>query len=81
MSTDTVETVMVEEQTEEAQPGDHDLFAHYVNTKVWDLTAAMVYGTPVVALCGKQWIPTRDAMKFPVCPTCKSILDQMHPEA
>ena len=28
-------------------------------------------GTPVVALCGKVWVPSRDPEKYPVCPECK----------
>jgi hypothetical protein len=34
---------------------------------------AMVEGTPVVALCGKIWVPSRDPDKFPICPTCLDI--------
>ena len=37
------------------------------------LTEAMVLGTPVVALCGKVWVPSRDPEQFPVCPECKEI--------
>jgi len=33
----------------------------------------MVMGTPVVALCGKVWVPSRDPQRFPVCPECKEI--------
>ena len=32
-------------------------------------------GAPVVALCGKVWVPGRDPKKFPVCPECKEIYD------
>lgn len=32
-------------------------------------------GTPVVALCGKVWVPSRDPQRFPVCPECKDIWD------
>jgi hypothetical protein len=32
-------------------------------------------GAPVVALCGKVWIPNRDPGKFPVCPQCKAIFE------
>jgi hypothetical protein len=55
--------------------GDHDLFAHYVD-KV-EATKAMIFGSPVVALCGKVWIPSRDPDKFPVCPECKSIHEKL----
>lgn len=57
--------------------GDHERFAHYVDkTK---LTEALVVGTPVIALCGKVWVPSRDPTKFPVCPECKRLYD-MGPE-
>lgn len=51
--------------------GDHDLFAHYAKTS--EITDAMVFGTPIKALCGKVWIPSRDGEKYPLCPTCKEI--------
>jgi hypothetical protein len=72
--TDTL-TRPVEEESFE--PGDHERFAHYVR-KGQDLEA-MMNGTPVVALCGKKWIPSRDPKKFPVCPMCKEIYSSMPP--
>lgn len=53
--------------------GDHDRFAHYVDRN--ESTRAYVDGTPVRALCGKVWVPTRDPSRYPVCPTCKEIVD------
>ena len=41
------------------------------------LTEAMVMGTPVVALCGKVWVPSRAPEKFPVCPECKEIWESL----
>jgi hypothetical protein len=52
--------------------GDHDRFAHYVRKD--QLTRALVEGTPVVALCGKKWVPCRDPERYPVCPTCQEVL-------
>jgi hypothetical protein len=49
--------------------GDHERFSHYVPKD--KLMAAMVEGTPVIALCGKVWVPSRDPQKYPVCPECK----------
>ena len=43
------------------------------------LTEAMVMGTPVVALCGKVWVPSRDPERFPVCPECREIWEGMAP--
>ena len=60
------------------EEGDHDRYSHYVEKD--KLTEAMVMGTPVVALCGKVWVPSRDGSKFPVCPDCKEIFGEMSPE-
>jgi hypothetical protein len=55
--------------------GDHERFSHYVpKTK---LMTAMVEGTPVRALCGKLWVPSRDPQRFPVCPQCKEIHESL----
>lgn len=55
--------------------GDHDRFAHYVPKK--QLEAAIFTGTPTLALCGKLWLPSADPKKFPVCPTCREVYEQM----
>lgn len=49
--------------------GDHERFSHYVPKD--KLMAAMVEGTPVIALCGKVWVPSRDPQRYPTCPACK----------
>ena len=56
---------------------DHERFSHYVPKG--KLTEAMIEGTPVVALCGKVWVPSRDPQRFPVCPECKEIWDSIKP--
>lgn len=53
--------------------GDHERFAHYVDKG--KLTEALVNGTPVIALCGKVWVPSRDPSRFPVCPECKRLFE------
>ena len=53
--------------------GDHERFAHYVDRD--KATEATVLGTPVVALCGKVWVPSRDPKKYPVCPECKRLYE------
>ncbi len=53
--------------------GDHERLAHYVR-KEKILESAMT-GEPVIALCGKVWIPNRDPAKFPVCPDCQAIYE------
>lgn len=65
------------ETTEQVEPGDHERFAHYVRKdKIMD---SALSGKPVIALCGKVWVPGRDPKKFPVCPVCKEIYDGLRP--
>ena len=51
--------------------GDHDRFAHYVRKA--DTVRAYVEGTPIRALCGKIWVPSRDPSRYPLCLTCVEI--------
>ena len=70
--------LLVEEQTKNLEPGDHERFSHYVRKE--KIIESAVMGTPVVALCGKVWVPGRDPQKFPVCPMCQEIYDGLRPE-
>jgi len=73
---DTHTGVLVEERPEtRVDEGDHERFAHYV--KKDKIVESAVTGTPVIALCGKVWVPGRDPGKFPVCPDCKRIYEGM----
>lgn len=74
-STDT--EVLEDRRTVPTDDGDHERFSHYVDKN--KLTEAMVMGTPVVALCGKVWVPSRAPEKFPVCPECKDVWESMEP--
>lgn len=68
-------TVLEPERVEEqrAEPGDHERFAHYVRKE--KILESALSGEPVIALCGKVWVPGRDPNRFPVCPTCKEIYE------
>jgi hypothetical protein len=55
--------------------GDHDRFAHYVRKE--KILESAVTGTPVIALCGKVWVPNRDPKRYPVCPECKKIYESL----
>lgn len=55
--------------------GDRERFAHYVARD--KITESAVTGNPVIALCGKVWVPSRDPKRFPVCPDCQRIKDEM----
>ncbi|HLK45819.1 MAG TPA: DUF3039 domain-containing protein [Acidimicrobiales bacterium] len=68
------------------EEGDHDRYTHivlegltfegdeYVATGT-SVIEGMVTATPVVALCGKTWVPGRDPQRYPLCPTCKEIAE------
>lgn len=56
--------------------GDHERYAHYAPAD--EVTYALIEGTPVVAICGKVWIPFRDPQKYPICPTCKEIYEGLN---
>lgn len=58
--------------------GEHDTFSHYAEAK--KILEARVMGIPCRALCGKEWIPTKDEQKYPVCPTCKDIYETLQDE-
>jgi len=63
---------VTEERTEyRLDEGDHERFAHYADKD--QILEATVTGTPIRALCGKVWVPSRDPQRFPVCPECKEI--------
>lgn len=53
--------------------GDHERFAHYVRKE--KILESALSGDPVIALCGKVWVPGRDPSRFPVCPQCQAIYD------
>lgn len=74
MSTTETEVVTTPQVVE---PGDHEKFSHYVDVRIQDPIEALAFGLEVQALCGKRWVPTRDPERFPVCPTCKEIHDDM----
>lgn len=58
-----------------SEPGDHERFAHYVRKE--KILESAMSGDPVIALCGKVWVPGRDPSRFPVCPACKEIYEIM----
>jgi hypothetical protein len=53
--------------------GGHDRFAHYVEKD--KILESAVTGTPVMALCGKVWVPSRDPSRYPLCPECKRLYE------
>ena len=61
------------------QTGDPEC-SHIVKTDGEESAAAKVLqaridGTPLEALCGHRWIPSRDPKQLPLCTKCKDIYD------
>ena len=57
-----------------------DVIARYQRMKGKQVLFPMAFhvtGTPVIALCGKVWVPSRDPERFPVCPECKDIWESL----
>ncbi len=71
----TESDVREDRRTVPTDAGDHERFSHFVEKE--KLTEAMVLGTPVIALCGKVWVPSRDPQKYPTCPECQEVWDSM----
>ena len=56
------------------------IVAHIVKTEPGEDAAAKVLearinGTPLEALCGHVWVPSRDPKQVPMCEKCKDIYD------
>ena len=54
---------------------DDDRLAHIGRKE--DVARAYVTGETIIALCGHQFVPTRDPDRYPVCPRCKAVLEQI----
>src|SRR6476620_515441 len=67
----TIEREQVREALQE--PGAHERFSDYVRKE--KILESALPGEPVVALCGKIWVPGRGPQKLPVCPVCKEIYE------
>ena len=71
---ETINPVETRPSDPELDNGAHDRFSHYAR-KV-DIVESTVTGRPIVALCGKVWVPNRDPDRYPVCPRCKELFEQ-----
>ena len=66
--------------TERIPETGEPIMAHIVKTEPGENAAAKVveariYGTPIEALCGHVWVPSRDPKQLPLCQKCKDIYD------
>lgn len=73
-------TVELIPDTEEVLQTGEPVSAHIVKTDPGENAAAKVleariYGTPLEALCGHVWVPSRDPKQLPICEKCKGIYE------
>ena len=66
----------LDEELETGEPA----VAHIVKIEPGESAAAKVleariYGTPIEALCGHVWVPSRDPKQLPVCQKCKDVYE------
>jgi hypothetical protein len=67
--------IQVDEPERELEDGP---VAHIVKTAPGEsatakVLAARIEGTPIEALCGHVWVPSRDPRQLPLCQRCKEI--------
>jgi len=67
-------------RTEQVPQTGEPAVAHIVKTEPGESATAKVleariYGTPLEALCGHVWVPSRDPRQLPLCQACKEIYD------
>ena len=73
MSVDLLEKF--QENSQLVDEGSSNQFSHYAEKN--EVTEGYVLGTPVLAICGKIFIPSRDPLKFKLCPICKKLADAL----
>ena len=73
-------TPVLTPDTEEVLQTGEPTSAHIVKTDPGENAAAKVLearimGTPLEALCGHVWVPSRDPKQLPLCEKCKAIYE------
>jgi len=66
--------------TEQVPETGEPAVAHIVKTEPGEsaqakVLEARIYGTPLEALCGHVWVPSRDPKQLPMCQKCKEIYE------
>lgn len=69
-------SALLEEKTENhTTESGEPRYAHYADSV--SVTEGYITGKPVLAVCGKLFVPSRDPKKFPICPICKEIVEAL----
>jgi len=66
--------------TEQVPETGEPAVAHIVKTEPGEsaqakVLEARIYGTPIEALCGHVWVPSRDPKQLPMCGKCKEVYE------
>lgn len=72
--TDTSRTTLHRPETRTSGT-DSDEYAHIVMRE--DQMRGYLNGEPIKALCGKEWVPSRDYEGLPVCQACAEERDRL----
>lgn len=72
MTTDVLERTETRPQPT-TDTGDHDRFSHVIRKA--EQMPGYVLGEEVTALCGKRWVPSHDPQNYPLCPTCREVVE------
>jgi hypothetical protein len=72
VSTDVLEDVNTDTKNDD---NDEEQFAHYAESA--SVTEGYIMGTPVIALCGKVFVPSRNPERLRVCSICKEIVEAL----
>ena len=78
-TTETAPVITVRPSDPELEDGP-PLVAHIVKVDPGEdaqakVLEARINGTPVEALCGHVWVPSRDPRSLPLCQACKDVYD------
>lgn len=69
------DSAVLEDTHTDIDTGDENRFAHYAESA--SVTEGYVLGTPVAAICGKLFVPSRDPKRYPICPICKELAEAL----
>lgn len=67
-------TTETDEETDTGEPKvSHIIRKDEKESASAKVMAAYVEGTPLVALCGFTWVPSRNPENYPICPKCLEV--------
>lgn len=73
-------TEVIPQISDPALDDEDPIFSHYIERDEKETAGARVLrasveGTPLVAICGYTWVPSRNPENHPVCPKCMELVD------